>query len=479
MVGGLRAFQGWYFTQDAATFLIRPMNITDLQITNFRCFADARLRIAPITLVTGANSAGKSSLFAPLLAAAQTDGMPAMLSPNGRHIDMGDYRAMVHRHRSESVLRVTLKGESQPGEPTTIASAFSYDKASPAPRLLSLSYTGSYYRLSVSHDDDSYHLSYDVTPSKSPSFKSMRDDSAVSELLDAISTLLTSRASDAVADIPQPSLLRDIKNGEPIRGSASFVDPRDFFGALNRTDIRISFFVASELSQAIRSFQSRFGHVSSFRLAPKRTYYDVSRADLRVGRYGENYVEQLSQWESTGSPKIDQLRTDLADLGILSALRIRRLGGGRLELVGQPKDRSSVTNLADLGFGTSQVLPVLVAVNQLPDGSMFTVSQPETHLHPEVQARLADYFVRLARQRRFRFIVETHSEYLINRLRILVAEGSVPEEDVSVVYVMNDGETATVCPIDLRTDGQMAGAPDEFFDTYMTDVMKLALGGED
>ena len=460
------------------------MKITDLRIENFRCFAEARLGIAPITLVTGANSAGKSSLFAPLLAAAQTDGMPVMLSPNGRYIDMGDYLAMVHRHRSESVLRITFQGESESGEPTTIASEFSYDNASPAPRLLTLSYTGSYYHLSVRHNDNSYHLSYDVTPSKSHRLKNMRDDSAVSAFFDAFNTLLASatkdNSEDTVAGIPQPGLLlRDIKNGETLSGSLSFAEPRDFFAVLHRDDILISLFVALELSQAITSFQKSFGHVSSFRLAPERTYYEVSRADLRVGRYGENYVEQLSQWESTGSPRIDQLRTDLADLGILSALEINRLGGGRLELVGRPKDRSSVTNLADLGFGTSQVLPVLVAVNQLPNGSMFTVSQPETHLHPEVQAQLADYFVRLARQRELRFIVETHSEYLINRLRLLVAEGSVPEEDVSVVYVMNDGDRATVCPIELRADGQMAGAPEEFFDTYMTDVMKLALGGEE
>ena len=460
------------------------MKITDLQIANFRCFAKAHLRIAPITLVTGANSAGKSSLFAPLLAAAQTDGMPVMLSPNGRHIDMGDYLAMVHRRRPESDVCINFRGESDSGEPTTIASEFSYDEASPAPRLRTLSYAGSYYRLSVRPDDDSYRLSYEVTPSRSHQLKNMLDDAAMNDFYDAINTLLASATKDSpgdrVARMPQPRLLlRDIENGDTLAGSLSFAEPRDFFAAIHRDDILIGLFVALELSQAIASFQKKLGHVSSFRLAPERTYYEVSRADLRVGRYGENYVEQLSQWESTGSTNIDQLRTDLVELGILSMLEINRLGGGRLELVGRPKDRSSLTNLADLGFGTSQVLPVLVAINQLPNGSMFTVSQPETHLHPEVQAQLADYFVRLAGQRKLRFIVETHSEYLINRLRLLVAAGSIPEEDVSVVYVTNDGDRATVCPIELRADGRIVGAPEEFFDTYMTDVMKLALGSED
>ena len=213
-------------------------------------------------------------------------------------------------------------------------------------------------------------------------------------------------------------------------------------------------------------------------MAPERTYYEVSKADLKVGRYGENYVEQLAQWQSQASPKFEQIQQDLASLDILSVLETRRLRGGRLELVGKPKNRSSLTNLADLGFGTSQVLPIVVAINQMAKGSLFTVSQPETHLHPEVQAQLADYFVRLATEREMQFIIETHSEYLINRLRLLVAEEVIAEDDVSMVYVVNTGQEATVCPIELRTDGRMKGAPHDFFQTYMMDVMKLAIGGD-
>lgn len=147
-----------------------------------------------------------------------------------------------------------------------------------------------------------------------------------------------------------------------------------------------------------------------------------------------------------------------------------------MELKGKPKPISPPTNLTDLGFGPSQVLPVLVAVNQLSPGSVFVVAQPETHLHPEAQARLASYFVRLAKERSITFIVETHSEYLINRLRRLVAEGEIAEEDVSVAHVANSGKEAKMHPVELRADGQIVGAPEDFFETYMMDVMKLAMG---
>ena len=402
-----------------------------------------------------------------------------MLSPNGRYIDMGDYPAMVHRHRRESVIGVTLEFEAEAGGPNRIASRFTYDKASDTPRLHGLSYAGDYYDLSVDRNGDGYNLSYSVEPSKSRRLKALLANSAVSDLYDALNALVTA------IDIPEEEvtvfsparLLEAITKNQLLSGDHSFDQPQDFFRTLHR-DETLGFNVASELIEATNAFQHKFGHVSSFRLAPERTYYEVSRVNLRVGRYGENYVEQLSHWESTGSPRIDQLRTDLAELGILSELKILRLGGGRLELAGRPKKASPLTNLADLGFGTSQLLPVLVAINQLPDGSLFTVSQPETHLHPEVQAQLADYLVRLAKERQIRFIVETHSEYLINRMRLLVADGGVAEDDVSVAYVVNDGDKAEVCPIELCADGRLVGAPSEFFDTYMMDVMKLALGND-
>ena len=104
------------------------------------------------------------------------------------------------------------------------------------------------------------------------------------------------------------------------------------------------------------------------------------------------------------------------------------------------------------------------------------MAQPETHLHPEAQARLASYFVRLAKERNITFIVETHSEYLINRLRRLVAEGAVGEDEVSVAHLTNNGQESTVHPIQLRMDGQIVGAPEDFFETYMMDVMQLAMG---
>ncbi len=276
---------------------------------------------------------------------------------------------------------------------------------------------------------------------------------------------------------PEPTdafvLNNSVTFAEPRNLTMSIVDP-----TVSNTSELLARMTLSGQMETIASFLlESVGHIDSFRLAPQRTYYESSRASVRITRYGDNYVEQMSRWEAENAPEAAELRQNLKELGVLADFKIRRLTGGRLELAGKPKASAVMTNLTDLGFGTSQVLPVLVAINQLEPGSLFSVSQPETHLHPEVQALLANYFVRLTRDRNMSFIIETHSEYLINRLRLLLANGEIAQEDLSVVYVTNSGKEARACPVELRPDGSIDGAPRDFFDTYMMDVMDLALAG--
>lgn len=81
-------------------------------------------------------------------------------------------------------------------------------------------------------------------------------------------------------------------------------------------------------------------------------------------------------------------------------------------------------NLIDVGYGVSQILPILVEVLTQPTGSTFLIQQPEVHLHPRAQAALATLFARLVKERRCRLVVETHSDHFVDRLRTLVSGNS-------------------------------------------------------
>ena len=453
------------------------MKITELRIENFRCFKKAKLRIAPVTLITGANSAGKSSLVAPLLAWAQTDGMPALLSPNGRHVEMGGFREMVHGGRKDGEIRIGFDMDASPEADSrfVVDAAFGESTASSGLGLRALKIDGSYYTVRVRPSEAEYEMTYEANPGDSEEINKVEKIVEYAKISDeaASDSNLIHRALTIHMGHP---ILKAIDRGKPTAGGVTLSELAEISETLSSNQDMLGYIVWYRVTQLARTLQRELTFISSFRLAPRRTYYEVAKANLAVGRHGENYVEQIAQWTSANAQQLKHLRNDLDELGILSALEIGRLGAGRMELMGQPKPNARLTNLTDLGFGTSQVLPVLVAVNQLNPGGVFVVAQPETHLHPEAQARLASYFVRLAKKRGITFIVETHSEYLINRLRRLVANGEIAEEDVSVAHVENTGREAQVHPVELRADGQIVGAPDDFFETHMMDVMKLAMG---
>lgn len=144
------------------------------------------------------------------------------------------------------------------------------------------------------------------------------------------------------------------------------------------------------------------------------------------------------------------------------------------------KGREVATNVADMGFGISQVLPIaaqlwLASSNAVPtelrrkDVSCIVIEQPELHLHPEYQARLADLFVAVAKDRGSncpKIIIETHSQHLINRLGYIVAEGNVDHELMKVI-VFEQGEDATdttVRTAEFDNRGVLLNWPVGFFD---------------
>jgi predicted ATPase len=99
-------------------------------------------------------------------------------------------------------------------------------------------------------------------------------------------------------------------------------------------------------------------------------------------------------------------------------------------------------------------------------------------LHPSVQATLADYFVRQVKESNKQYIIETHSEYLLNRFRLSIVKGEIEPSDVSAYYFENSKDGSKSHQIEFKKNGQIEGAPKGFFDTYMMDVLDIALHAE-
>ena len=162
-------------------------------------------------------------------------------------------------------------------------------------------------------------------------------------------------------------------------------------------------------------------------------------------------------------------------MDLLYWLTIRRLRGGRFEPRVAVHRGGPWSSLLDIGFGISQFLPILVADLQLGKNSTLFVAQPEIHLHPSVQASVADYFINRAVKSNKRYIIETHSEYLLNRIRSAIVKGRIEKKDIAVYYFENTTEGSLTYEIQFTKKGQILNAPKGFFDTYMMDVVDIAL----
>ena len=146
--------------------------------------------------------------------------------------------------------------------------------------------------------------------------------------------------------------------------------------------------------------------------------------------------------------------------------------GNRLQVSTSGVDR--LHDLTNVGVGVSQVLPIVVMALLAPKGSFLIFEQPELHLHPKVQARLADFFLALAKDDK-QTLLETHSEYLVDRLRLRIALAG--DDDVrpiiNILFSEKSGSSSTLTPVEISEFGAITNWPKDFFEQSQQDISRL------
>ena len=216
--------------------------------------------------------------------------------------------------------------------------------------------------------------------------------------------------------------------------------------------------------------------VAPLRSKPRRTYDPVRETASPEGEHVPMLMMRLSRTEKGGWTS---LHDDLVDFGrgsgLFSDIKVKRHGrqmSDPFQL--QVKVRSGPhANIMDVGYGVSQSLPILVDV-MAATGRTFLLQQPEVHLHPRGQAELASLFVEAAAGKRGnRFLIETHSDYIIDRVRISVRKRILKPDDVSILYFEPAGAAVTIHALTLDAEGNLRNAPAGYRDFFLKETDRL------
>lgn len=229
---------------------------------------------------------------------------------------------------------------------------------------------------------------------------------------------------------------------------------------------------------------------SPVRSRPKRTYdptrefHDPEGSDVPM-RLMRIAATKPKEWEGLK----DQLVKFGKASGLFQSIDIRNLGrsmGAPFQL--RVKVRGPNSNIVDVGYGVSQILPILVqafdgAGSQSDFGpwstaAYFLLQQPEVHLHPKAQAELSSLLSHLASKGKQTFVVETHSDYMIDRARIEIRRGNIKSEDLSLIYLEPKRNVVNVHNIVFDDMGNMVGVPPHFRDFFLLESDRL-MGFED
>jgi AAA ATPase domain/Protein of unknown function (DUF3696) len=229
----------------------------------------------------------------------------------------------------------------------------------------------------------------------------------------------------------------------------------------------------------LRDGLGKINYLGPYRQRPSRLTRLPSRTSFEVGAAGEHAAEILVN---------DHVRRQGALIGKVNDLLGDSLMGWRLEVASQGplyavNLRSStkpdlVVNLLDSGTGVAQVLPLLVQLADDTDtntlwSTLQIIEEPELHLHPAFHALLAELFVNAARQHR-RFLIETHSETLLLRLRRSIAEGDISPNDVALYFVDQKNGVSHARHIHIDELGNLDYWPSGVFSEDFEETKKLA-----
>ena len=439
-----------------------------LKFQNFKSWPEADLKFGSITGLFGTNSSGKTGLIQFLLLLKQTkDGTDRGISLefNGPYVNLGVYHDMIHRNDEDQPLSWSLAFRTAKDLALVDPSGKRSEIIARSSDLVVESEVRALDEKAVST-----RLTYslgDITFSLVPKVEGKRNF----ELLAKGTDFRFIRTPGRVWQIPGP-----VK-------SYAFPDQA-------RTYFQNAFFL-SDIEAAYEEQIDNIFYLGPLRVFPQRDYLWSRSRPQDVGVRGEKAIDAIlaataadetrNAWRQTRlRPFQEMVAYWLREMGLIQDFRVAEIAKDSNRWQARVRIQKGGTEalLTDVGFGVSQVLPVVTLLQYVPTGSTVILEQPEIHLHPLAQANLADVIINAATHRKVQVILESHSEHLLLRLQRRVAEESISADDINLYFCDSPNGISRLQPLNLDLFGQIQNWPenfmgDSFGETYAAEKARL------
>lgn len=455
--------------------------IKTLRIQNFKGWKDTGIiEFSPITLFLGINSSGKSSIGQFLMLLKQScqsvDRQTALfLGDSDSIVELGGPVDMLYMHNTENLLDFEYQW-TLPKE-TILTAASELDNTNEY-IIDSLKFHG---QIRVYGKENKY-----LEVEKMEYNTINNDNECFSISLERVQKASSARAYKAVSN--HYKLVRTAGR------QWELPSPYRFYGF---PDEMLMYFknawFTAQLNAAQEQFFSTISYIGPLRERGERHYRWTGFAPASVGPTGRDAIlallasrTQKRLYNFKVKQPLSNLESivakSLKEMGLVESFTIKKVSDDRqdYEVKVETKGSNTFTDIPDVGFGISQILPVIVQLYYAPANSIIIMEQPELHLHPSAQSALADIMIAAisarenATPRNIQLIIETHSEHFLRRFQRRIAESKLSEDKFSAYFANNENSTTVLEPLQINLLGEIVNWPKNFFGDIKGDIIAQA-----
>lgn len=431
--------------------------LSHINVRNFKSWGKVNVGCAKITGLFGTNSSGKTSIIQFILMLKQTKDATdrnISLELNGDFVSLGTITDAIHGHDENLNLKwdlsfnldseMSLTDPSQnrnsvisKGSVLSVSATTVVHNKAPLATKLSYALGGVKFSLSQKKDQTTqFELSSSRTDGEDDRFQFVRTKGRAWQL-------------------PGP-----VK-------SYAFPDQA-------RTYFQNAGFLADLEAEYERQLD-RIYYLGPLRNYPQRDYLWARSRPTDVGIRGEKAIDAILAATEAGEKRNlfakarlktfqEMIAYWMKEMGLIDEFRVEEIAQNSNRWQAKVKTRANPSEvlLTDVGFGISQVLPVITLLQYIPEGSTVILEQPEIHLHPLAQAALADVIIQASTRRNIQVILESHSEHLLLRLQRRIAEEYVSSDDVKLYFCDSACGESKITELDIDLLGTIKNWPDRF-----------------